>query len=257
GRRRARDREGARDGDVPRDQLAARPSRPDRRARTRRARGGPQARDRLRRSRAVGARLPGARRRPGPACVADGERRRQHAHLETGRAAEEEAPVIRAVVFDLWDTLVEFPVREADVLKSRLAELAAVDPEEFERRWRDGYRASQTGPLADSYRALGVPDEHVAEHVAARHAFTRTALRLRRGARETLAAFRARGIKLRLITVCSEDVPAIWPETELAGLFDAETFSSTCGLIKPDPEIYLTTLAALGGVEPRDALFVG
>jgi putative hydrolase of the HAD superfamily len=164
--------------------------------------------------------------------------------------------VTRAVVFDLWDTLVEFPAREADLLKSRLAELAAVDLEEFERRWRDGYRASQTGPLADSYRALGVPDEHVAEHVAARHAFTRIALRLRGGARETLAALRERGVRLGLITVCSEDVPAIWPETELAGLFDAETFSSTCGLIKPDPEIYLTTLDALG-VEPRDALFVG
>jgi putative hydrolase of the HAD superfamily len=164
--------------------------------------------------------------------------------------------VTRAVVFDLWDTLVEFPVREADVLKSRLAELAAVDPDEFERRWRDGYRASQTGPLAESYRALGIPDEHVAEHIAARHAFARSALRLRRGAGETLAALRERGISLGLITVCSEDVPATWHETELAGLFDVETFSSKCGLIKPDPQIYLTTLDALG-VEPGEALFVG
>lgn len=162
----------------------------------------------------------------------------------------------RAVVFDLWDTLVEFPVAEADALKQRLARLAPLDPDEFERRWRDGYRASQTGPLADSYRALGIPDEHVDEHVAARHAFARASLRLRRGARETLAALRARGVKLGLITVCSEEVPAAWPETELAGLFDAETFSSACGLIKPDPEIYLSTLAALG-VEPADALFVG
>ena len=39
GRRRAGDRAGARDGDVPRDQLAARPARPDRRPRARRARG--------------------------------------------------------------------------------------------------------------------------------------------------------------------------------------------------------------------------
>jgi putative hydrolase of the HAD superfamily len=163
---------------------------------------------------------------------------------------------VRAVVFDLWDTLVEFPVREAEALKRRLAELTAVDAEEFERRWRDGYKASQTGPLADSYRALGLPDEHVEEHVAARHAFARAALRLREGARETLAALRERGVKLGLITVCSEEVPAAWPETELAGLFDAETFSSDCGLIKPDPEIYLGTLDALG-VEPADAYFVG
>jgi putative hydrolase of the HAD superfamily len=164
--------------------------------------------------------------------------------------------VIRAVVFDLWDTLVEFPAHEADVLKARLAAQTPLEPEEFERRWRDGYRASQTGPLADSYRALGVPEEHVAAHVAARHEFTRSALRLRPGARETLAALRARGVKLGLITVCSEDVPATWPETELAGLFDAETFSSACGLVKPDAEIYLTTLESLG-VEPGEALFVG
>jgi putative hydrolase of the HAD superfamily len=164
--------------------------------------------------------------------------------------------VIRAVVFDLWDTLVEFPAREAEVLKSRLAELTILDPDEFERRWRDGYRASQTGPLADSYRALGLPDEHLADHVAARHAFGRTALRLRPGARETLAALRDRGIRLGLITVCSEEVPTAWPDTELAGLFDAETFSSECGLVKPDAEIYLQTLAALG-VEAGEALFVG
>jgi len=164
--------------------------------------------------------------------------------------------VIRAVVFDLWDTLVEFPASEAELLKARLAELTRADPDEFERRWRDGYRASQTGPLADSYRALGVPDEHVAEHVAARHEFARGALRLRRGAHETLVALRQRGVKLGLITVCSEEVPAAWPESELAGLFDAETFSSDCGLIKPDPEIYLTTLAGLD-VEPAQALFVG
>jgi putative hydrolase of the HAD superfamily len=163
---------------------------------------------------------------------------------------------LKAVVFDLWDTLVEWPVREADVLKSRLARLVPIDAGEFERRWREGYRASQTGPLADAYRALGVPEEHVEEHVAARHDFARTALRLRAGARDVVERLRARGVKLGLITVCSEEVPAAWPETELAGLFDAETFSSACGLIKPDPEIYLETVRALG-VEPGEAIFVG
>jgi len=163
---------------------------------------------------------------------------------------------VKAVVFDLWDTLVEWPVTEAEELKQRIAELVAVDADEFERRWRDGYRASQTGSLADSYRALGLPNEHVAEHVAARHDFARQMLRLRAGARETLEALRARGVKLGLITVCSEEVPAAWAETELAGLFDAETFSSSCGLMKPEPEIYLSTAERLG-VEPSDALFVG
>ena len=162
----------------------------------------------------------------------------------------------RAVVFDLWDTLVEFPVDEAEVLKADIARLTTLDAEEFERRWREGYRASQTGPLADSYRALGLPDEHVAGHVAARHEFGRRAIRLRKGAPEVLSALRERGVKLGLITVCSEEVTVVWAESELAGLFDAETFSVDCGLVKPDPEIYLTTAAALG-VDPEESLFVG
>jgi putative hydrolase of the HAD superfamily len=174
--------------------------------------------------------------------------------VEAGRKVEEEA--MKAVIFDLWDTLVEWPVADAEVLKKELAALVTVDEEEFERRWRDGYRASQTGSLADSYRALGLPDEHIDTHVTARHAFGRRSLRLRDGARETMTRLRDRGIKLGLITVCSEEVPAAWPESELAGLFDAETFSSDCGLIKPDPEIYLTTARALG-VDPAEAMFVG
>ena len=163
---------------------------------------------------------------------------------------------MRAVIFDLWDTLVEYPAAESAKLTDRLAELVGMDAEEFGRLWRESYRASQTGPLADVYRSLGVPEDHVDSHVEARHAFARRALRLRHGAAMTLAALRRRGIKLAVLSVCSEDVPAAWPNTDLAGLFDVETFSSECGLMKPEPEIYLHTARGLG-VAPRDCLFVG
>ncbi len=63
-------------------------------------------------------------------------------------------------------------------------------------------------------------------------------------------------MKLAVLSVCSEEVPRDGRETELAGLFDAETFSVDCGLMKPEPEIYLRTARALG-VEPADCLFVG
>ena len=163
---------------------------------------------------------------------------------------------MRAVIFDLWDTLVEYPAAESARLTDGLAALVGVDAEEFGRRWQDSYRASQTGPLADVYRSLGIPEDHVGAHVEARHAFARRALRLRDGARKTLASLRGRGIKLAVLSVCSEDVPAAWPDTDLAGLFDVETFSSECGLMKPEPEIYLRTARRLG-VEPADCLFVG
>jgi putative hydrolase of the HAD superfamily len=160
------------------------------------------------------------------------------------------------VIFDLWDTLVEWPVGEAEVLRERLAALAAVSDEEFADRWSRSYRPAATGPLADAYRGLGIPSEHLESEVAARHEFGRRVLRPRPGAVGALAALRADGIRLAVLSVCSEEVPAVWAETELAGLFDVETFSSECGLMKPEPEIYLRTAAALG-VEPRDCLFVG
>jgi putative hydrolase of the HAD superfamily len=160
------------------------------------------------------------------------------------------------MIFDLWDTLVEFPVAEAQELNDRLAELVDLEREEFGRRLQASYRASQTGPLADVYRSLGVPDDDVDAHVAARHEFGRRVLRLREGATHVLAALRRRGLKLGLISVCSEEVPAVWAETELAGLFDVETFSVDCGLMKPEPEIYLQTSRALR-VDPADCFFIG
>ena len=66
----------------------------------------------------------------------------------------------------------------------------------------------------------------------------------------------ARGQKLGLITVCSQEVADIWDETPFAGLFDATVFSSSVGLSKPDPRIYELACERLG-VEPADCLFVG
>ncbi|HWE80067.1 MAG TPA: HAD-IA family hydrolase [Gaiellaceae bacterium] len=163
---------------------------------------------------------------------------------------------MRAVIFDLWDTLVEWPVAEADVLRDRLATLAGAGEDEFARRWEDSYRATQIGPLAEVYRRIGVPEEHVEREIAARHDFGRRALRPRPGALAVLAKLRDRGLRLGLMSACSEEVPAVWPETELAGLFDTETFSASCGLMKPDPEMYHHTAEALG-VEPSGCLFVG
>ena len=154
---------------------------------------------------------------------------------------------MRAVIFDLWDTLVEWPAEEAaETDATGLRRTSASADDEFARRWQASYRASQTGPLADVYRSLGVPDEHVAATWPPATSSAAASLRLRDGARgDARRRSGAAGVKLGLISVCSEEVPAAWPETELAGLFDVETFSSDCGLMKPEPEIYLRTARAL------------
>jgi putative hydrolase of the HAD superfamily len=163
---------------------------------------------------------------------------------------------VRAVIFDLWDTLVEWPLVEGALLRDRVAELVPIPAEEFEQRWRETYHLSQTGPLADAYRALGVPGEHLDEQIEARYAFGRSSLVPRPGATNVVRELKRRAVRTAVLSNCSEEVPAAWPASELAGLFDAEMFSSECGVMKPDREIYLRTASELG-CEPDDCLFVG
>ena len=65
---------------------------------------------------------------------------------------------LRAVIFDLWDTLVEWPAEEGAKLAETLAGLAGVSPRELEPRLRASYRRLQTEPLAVGYRELGPPN---------------------------------------------------------------------------------------------------
>lgn len=164
---------------------------------------------------------------------------------------------MRAVIFDLWDTLVDFPVDASHALERRWAERLGADHDDFSQRWRAGRQERDTGlSVADAFRALGVPDELVGGFVDLRRDFVRSALAPRAGAVETLRELRERGFRLGMISVCSEDVPQVWDETAFAGLFDSAVFSATCRLRKPDPDIYLLCLRELD-VEPADALFVG
>jgi putative hydrolase of the HAD superfamily len=167
------------------------------------------------------------------------------------------AAALRAVIFDLWNTIAEWPHERWEEVRHRLAERLGLAPEEFDTRWY-GELATlrETRPFADVLAQLDVTPEGAEEVVSLRREVTRQGLVPVPGAVETITALRERGLKIGLITVCSEDVPLLWEETSFHGLFDAEVFSATCGLRKPDPRIYRLALDRLG-VEPEEALFVG
>jgi len=164
--------------------------------------------------------------------------------------------VIRAVIFDLWETLVDWPVEPSRALGERLWRATPHARDEFDRLFRETYRQRETGPLADAYRALGVAEESLDGLIAQRRTNTRAALVPREGALETIAELRRSGCRVGMISVCSEDVPEIWDETAFHGVFDAEVFSATCGHMKPEAEIYLLAARELC-VEPSECLYVG
>jgi len=115
---------------------------------------------------------------------------------------------------------------------------------------------TDAAPIRDALAEAGVPEELHDDICTVRLRYHRRALVPRAGSVETLRRLREDGHLVGLVTVCSEDIEVLWPESEFAGLFDAEVFSSRVGLAKPDPRIYLHCCELLG-VEPREAVFVG
>jgi putative hydrolase of the HAD superfamily len=159
---------------------------------------------------------------------------------------------VRAVIFDLWETLIDWDQEAAAEMVERVAELAGGD---FHSRWNASPNR-YISPIRVALRDAGIPDHALDDVCAVRHAYVRRAVVPRPGAVQTLRVLRERGIRVGLITVCTEDVELVWPETEFAGLFDAEVFSSRLGIAKPDPRIYHHCCELLG-VEPGEAVFVG
>jgi putative hydrolase of the HAD superfamily len=160
------------------------------------------------------------------------------------------------VIFDLWNTLADWPAAVWDETRPRIAQRLGLTPERFDEVWYGMYEERETGPLAVALERFDTTAEVRAEVIETRRAVTRQGLVPVSGAVETLAELRRRGFRLGLISVCSDDVPQLWPETAFHGLFDTEIFSCSVGLRKPDPRIYRLACEQLG-VEPADAVFVG
>jgi putative hydrolase of the HAD superfamily len=165
----------------------------------------------------------------------------------------------RAVIFDLWQTLVPWNVEAANRYYDRMADSVGVERGRFRAVWFAWGPNRQTGPMADHLRAVIAELEaegNVDELIELRRDWTKQALVPRPDALETLAELRRRGHRLGLISVCTEEVPHVWDETPLAGTLDELVFSCDVGISKPDPRIYEIACELLE-VEPAECLFVG
>jgi putative hydrolase of the HAD superfamily len=167
----------------------------------------------------------------------------------------------RAVVFDLWQTLVRWPEEESRAVRRRWSEALGVPADRVDELWMDAdfYRRRETGPIRAALEELrdavgGSAD--LDDVLSWRLEVTRRALVPDLGVPETLAELRRRGIRTAIISNCTEEVALVWEETPFAGLADAAVFSATAGCMKPEPRIYGIACREIG-VEQADCLFVG
>jgi putative hydrolase of the HAD superfamily len=172
--------------------------------------------------------------------------------------------VSSAVVFDLFGTLTGFE----SALASHAAKLAAalgVSVEELNEQLRETYDARARGMLGDLRHQLATladrigksPSESVLDHaVEVRMAGQFAVLQPRPGAIDVLEALREKGLKIGVLSDCTDEIPLLWPDSVYAPLVDVAVFSCSLGVRKPDLRTYAAVLAGLE-LTPDQCLYVG
>jgi putative hydrolase of the HAD superfamily len=170
----------------------------------------------------------------------------------------------KAVIFDLYGTLVDDFGSSVGQKHTEFVEALAVPSEPFMKLWRQTTEmrvigAFQTVEASIEYvcELLDMPltAEQLTRAVTIRLEFIKRTLTPRPDALETLALLKNDGYKIGLLSNCSIEIPILWPETVFADLFDSAIFSSRERLKKPDPRIYNLACERLG-VAPGQCLYI-
>jgi putative hydrolase of the HAD superfamily len=186
--------------------------------------------------------------------------------------------VLRAVLFDWGDTLMEFAYDPALIEAGHQAGLEALgrdglpDVERTAEHFREHYEPLFWIPGTVEEieypglvrRLLGdfgieVSDDELARFLEAEHAAWEPARRLAAHTHALLEALRSRGLKLGLVSNAFDPGWLLHRDLDRMGLgerLDFAVFSSEVGKRKPHPAIFERALEVLG-VAAAEALFVG
>lgn len=174
--------------------------------------------------------------------------------------------MVRAVVFDFFGTLtVPIPADHHRVHLTPVAEALGCDPGEFQEAWSASFYHRATGvwgsPRESMRRALGHLDLDLSDARLTHALEVRTGLfgeyvELRSDAVATLRGLRERGLRIAVLSDCTDDLPSLWSSIEVAPLVDVTVFSYEHGAHKPDPVLYESTCTELG-VLASECLYVG
>ncbi len=172
---------------------------------------------------------------------------------------------MKAVLFDLFGTLVDNPTNaEIAQLRDEIAAVLGVPAEEYAKGWKATFHdraQGKHGSVAKSIAAAALKfnksfnEVGLERAVEIRYEFTRNWLMPRPDAHSTISQIKNRGIKIGLLSNCTDEVPEIWPSLTIASLFDEPLFSSKELLRKPMPEFYHRALERLN-IPASECLFV-
>lgn len=171
-----------------------------------------------------------------------------------------------AVVFDFFGTLTPpTPPAAWRESTSRIANHLGVDAGALAQVLIETDTERMTGALGDPsemIRALaerlGVTPSAVQVEAArsARASHQRRIFRPRPETIPTIAALRAQGKRIGVLSDCAAELPEAWSELPYAEYVDAAVFSCVVGMRKPDRRLYDLISQRLG-TRPADCLYIG
>jgi putative hydrolase of the HAD superfamily len=172
----------------------------------------------------------------------------------------------QAVIFDLFGTLVDIYTHgDYYGVLDKMISILKVPHDEFMKLWLGTVDRRVIGAFRTVEENLRyicrelnvtVTEKQMAKASRVRLNYVAKSLTPREGTIDVLAHLKSGGYKVGLVSNCSSEPPAIWPDTAFAALFDVTIFSSTAGVQKPDPRIYRMATDALG-IKPEGCLYIG
>jgi putative hydrolase of the HAD superfamily len=170
----------------------------------------------------------------------------------------------KAIIFDLFGTLVDDFISSGRGMYAELAAALAVPHEPFMRLWAQTSEMRTIGAfqtveasieyVLDAMNVHAQP-EQIKKAVEIRLKYIRQALQPRPNAIETLRQLKNHDYKIGLLSNCSIEIPLLWPETAFVDLIDTPVFSSQVRFKKPDSRIYNLACERLD-VRPESCLFI-
>ena len=179
----------------------------------------------------------------------------------------------KAVLFDAGNTLIHVdfvrvaealgrhgaPCRAEDLVRAELHARMALDTAEVIARSNDRDRWwSYFGLICER---VGIADAAVRDAVLHQlrddHRSRNLWNRLAEGASETLAALRARGLRIGLVSNSDGSIGLLAEQLGLAPHFETIVDSHAVGVEKPDPRIFAIALERMGGLAPEECVYVG
>jgi HAD superfamily hydrolase (TIGR01549 family) len=176
---------------------------------------------------------------------------------------------IEAVIFDLYETLIsEFKdgARKVSRVHRDYQELIGIPNEVFRKEWSARQEKRMTGffpnfkdvvkDIAETVN-FECSEENMERLYRDRiHEKSVPFEDIRADIIELLEGLQKRGIKLGLVSNCTEEEVKSWQSSRLAPYFDEVIFSYETGYAKPDPRIYELACKRLG-VRAEQCIFVG